>query len=380
MVNQKEPYLKINNDYNKINNVIKTLINIFEYNNTNNEIGSSNSNWNFWAILLLIIIICIIFYICIYSRSNNDTANIENETQNNMCSYNPPNNINYRNNEISMNDKDYSNQNTDKIHCHLCLLEELIKKIRKSIHPLIAIDICLICNKKIILPKNMQNEINNRKLKPGSFIEMGTIQYENSSDFYSNNSFENEDNINTRFACNHVYHTDCLKANNIAYCMICSDDSNYQQRQNSLTIVPNKLTNQVVTEGDIKKFIQKLKLIYPKDALKQYIQRYPLEYDTFNRTLILGLGSAWGIAAVAGIGLIGEDKYQNTNNIENDIFGQTPVGVEEKYSPEPNIIISKFNINEGNNTLHKSNNSDNNIFSWDSMDSRSSSEIAHEIK
>ena len=239
------------------------------------------------------------------------------------------------------------NSVTSGIHFHLCQLEDLIKEIRKSSPPIISINKCLICMQQItvyppinqpqsqyIEMKKVNVEIENNAMTPSQTVTV------------SINQNAPVDDNNTRFACQHVYHTKCLALHRLSCCLMCNENINSRET------VPNTIDTQVIDEGHIKAFIKNLNFLYDQKELNEYATYYPSEYDTFNTTLLLGLGTAWGI------GLGSQTVYVNNYNYNygtNDIYGQNPIqGGNQQYAIggmyEPPMM------NDNNNNIMMNNN------------------------
>ncbi len=62
-------------------------------------------------------------------------------------------------------------------------------------------------------------------------------------------------------------------------------------------IVPNSTPFHVVSDINIRSFIQNIHLIYDKYELNEYCQSYPGEFNNYNMALGLGLVAVWGITA-----------------------------------------------------------------------------------
>lgn len=226
-----------------------------------------------------------------------------------------------------------------QIHMHLCELEEMIKEIRKNSPPIISINKCLICMQTI--DSNLP-EGNQYKPQEIEMTRMGQNDMLISQPQYTQGFVDTE---NTRFACQHIYHNNCLQSHTLTCCLMCI--GNVKSRET----VPNTYFTQVVNEGHIKTFIQNLNYIYHQNELNEYSATYPAEYDTFNTTLLLGLGAAWGINAPTTV------INMNTYNYNNDIYGQNPIPDNSHYSPgdvtvgmyEPPNINTSVEMTEINN-------------------------------
>ena len=157
---------------------------------------------------------------------------------------------------VENNDGNYNTNNFDeslKIHNHLVALEKIIEEIKRSQPPIKETNQCLICMQPII------NTV--------GAIESG----------------------NTRFSCQHVYHTACLNRYNLNICLMCKGITD-----NASVIIPNYHDSQVLSEEQVKNFIKNIQNIYPPKQLRIYSQRYPQEYNNFNDGLMLGiLATSW---------------------------------------------------------------------------------------
>ena len=104
-----------------------------------------------------------------------------------------------------------------QIHNHLVALEKIIEEIKRSQPPIKETNQCLICMQPII------NTV--------GAIESG----------------------NTRFSCQHVYHTACLNRYNLNICLMCKGITD-----NSSVIIPNYHDSQVLSEEQVKNFIKNM--------------------------------------------------------------------------------------------------------------------------
>ena len=168
---------------------------------------------------------------------------------------------------------------------------------------------------------------------------------------------------NTRFACQHVYHTDCLSRYNLHCCLMCKG-----LNDNASTIINNYHDSQVINEEQVKNFIKNLQNIYPPQELKIYAQRYPQEYNNFNDGLMLGLlASSWCMPPVVvvnnGPGYGYNNDYGGYNN--NQYYGGNPNPDSAVGGFQSNNIemteINNGNDNDGGNFggYGNSNNSNN---------------------
>jgi hypothetical protein len=263
-------------------------------NNNNYHRDESSNGISFSTIFLIIICIGFIIYLCYYFFQKKEEE------------------------EQIINDNDIS---STEIHNHLSQLENLIKEIRKSSPQMISISKCIICMKEITYYDNNINQT-------PQYIEMGNLNDNNSSYQINNNiNYQNESNdpLNTRFSCQHVYHTSCLTSHGVNYCLMCiNNNSTIEINNNGRIIIPNKHNKQVIDEGHIKTFIQNLNFIYNNNELNNYAQHYPTEFDTFNTTLLLSLTTCWGISMMAPMATYQVNNYNyygdnyNSNYNTND--------------------------------------------------------------
>ena len=308
IINSVLDYLKKGEYYTAISTTINLIRNVYpysnNYNNNNNypnNHSSNNSGIGFFGILLIIICIIIIIYLCYYF-----TQKQEYEQQEQLIN----NNIN--------------DTSCYEIHDHLSQLENLIKEIRKSSPPMISINKCIICMKEINYITNFPNQNYNNQYP--QYIEMGnfpTSESENNQN-QNYNQYESNDTLNTRFACQHVYHTSCLSSHGLNTCLMCiNHNSSNEINNNGRIIIPNKHNNQVINEGHIKTFIQNLNLIYKQNELSNYAQQYPTEFDTFNTTLLLGLTTCWGISMMTTMPTyqVNNYNYYGDGNFNNGNYG-----------------------------------------------------------
>ena len=307
IINSVIDYLKRGDYYIAISTTINLIRNIYPYSNNNNNNNyqnnhSSNSGGiGFFGILLIIICIIIIIYLCYYFSQKQEDDQQEQLINNNI-----------------------NDSTCYEIHDHLSQLENLIKEIRQSSPPMISINKCIICMKEITYISNIPNSNYNNQYP--QYIEMGnfpTSESENPQN-QNNNQYESTDQLNTRFACQHVYHTSCLTSHGINMCLMCiNQNSSNEINNNGRIIIPNKHNTQVIDEGHIKTFIQNLNLIYKPNELNNYAQQYPTEFDTFNTTLLLGLTTCWGISMMSPMPTyqVNNYNYYGDGNINNGNYG-----------------------------------------------------------
>ena len=335
------------------NGILKTINlfkNIYPYfnSNDNNYINDNYSNYNTnynsnsgiskLDIFLFIICIIIVIYLCylFYPKKNDRKKSIK--------------------------EKD----NYDEIHNHLCQLENLIKEIRKSSPPIISINKCIICMKEITFIRN-ENSINSNYHNNSNiqYIEMTNLSNNDNDIKYQINNYNNQnetkDNLNTRFSCQHVYHTSCLNLHKLTYCLMCINSNTLNNINiDGKKIISNTHNNQVIDETHIKTFIQNLNLIYNQISLTNYAKNYPTEFDTFNTTLLLNLTTCWGISILNPITYqVNNFNYYYDNNNNNNYIDNINDNIIDYYQP-PNFEEFSGNITArfGNSIIQQS---DNNI-------------------
>ena len=240
-----------------------------------------------------------------------------------------------------------------QIHNHLYGLELLIKEIRKSSPPIISIHKCVICMKDIIYKDHdhsfQTNENDNFNSPDNNFTNNSfDISPNNSLVTNQNNSKDYIDNLNIRFACQHIYHITCLNSCKINFCLMCANnDTSMDITNNARVQIENKHNKQVIHEGHIKNFIQNFNYIYKKGELSDYAQKYPLEFETFNTTLLLGLSRAWGIAFMIPRNFHEQMRINNQN-----YYGNSNNNNYNNYEEEEQELINGFykhnNINNEN--------------------------------
>ena len=312
VINNMIIYLKSGEYFTAINNALSEISNIF-YKKGGKKIvtptgrvtkGGGSSTF---VVLFFLIICCCCCGCCYYMYQKQQKSNEE---------------LTYT--QIIENQKvgNYSNNTYDealKIHNHLNALERIIDEIKRSNPQIKETTQCLICMQPII------NTI-------------GTIQ-----------------TGNTRFACQHVYHTACLSKYNLNICLMCKGVSD-----NASQIINNYHDSQVISEEQVKNFIKNINNIYPPKELRIYSQRYPQEYNSFNDGLMLGvLASSWCMPPPVmiinnnpyGYG-IGYNEYGYNNNYNN--YNAPPNYYDG--NPNPDSAIGGFQSNNNNIEMTEINN------------------------
>jgi len=283
-----------------------------------------NSGWGFFSILLFII--CPILCICgalyyFYSQQKEEQERISIK----KISYSP-----------------------NQVHNYLNQLENLLNTIKYNSPPYLNIDLCLICMQKI----NFQYQILNYEVN-SNHVEMNVMDpYQNKNNYFINNNqnnnlnfsapliSQNTDPNNTRFACGHVYHSNCLGLHGIQYCLMCNDNYNCSLK------IHNTNNTQMVDEYNIKKLMSKIDMIYGKECLQSYGEQYRDEVQKYDAAFGIGLVAVVGITGIAATAIVADSlSHQNANyfvgqQYEN-CYGQ---GYHEGMNQ------SNFNgVNSGNN-------------------------------
>ena len=266
---------------------------------------SSQGGHSTFVIFFFLLILCCCCICCYFIYQNQQKSN-EELTYTQIIENQNPNDGTYTVNQ------NYTYDQSLKIHNHLVALEKIIEEINQSNPPIKDTNMCLIC---------MQQIINT----------VGTVE-----------------TGNTRFACQHVYHTDCLSRYNLHCCLMCKG-----LNDNASTIINNYHDSQVINEEQVKNFIKNLQNIYPPQELKIYAQRYPQEYNNFNDGLMLGLlASSWCMPPVVvvnnGPGYGYNNDYGGYNNNYNQDYGGNP-NPDSAVGGFQSNNIEMTEINNGNN-------------------------------
>ena len=307
IINDMIIYLRNQEYYQAIQSAITQISKIY-YQNGGGRYGNDTSHQqgghSTFVVFFFILILCCCCICCYFIYQNQQKSNTYTQIIENQ------NNGSYT---VSQNTYDQSL----KIHNHLVSLEKIIEEIKQSDPPIKNTNICLIC---------MQPIINT----------VGTLE-----------------SANTRFACQHVYHRDCLSRYNINCCLMCRGIND-----NNSTIIINNYDSQVLNEEQVKNFIKNLQNIYPPQELKIYAQRYPQEYNNFNDGLMLGLlASSWAMPPVVvvnnnpGYNPYGYNEYGGYNNYnQQNMYGGDPNPDSAVGGFQPNNIeMTEFNNQNNNN-------------------------------
>ena len=316
VINNMIPYLTKGEYYTAINNALTELTNLYYKNNgpSSNVQPRKESNHSTF-IVFFFILICLCCCVCCYFIYRNQQKSNEELTYT----------------QIIENEKigSYNNSNFDQslqIHNHLVALEKIIEEIKRNNPQIKETNQCLICMQPII------NTV--------GAVETG----------------------NTRFACQHVYHSACLSKYNLNSCLMCKDIAD-----NASVIVPNYHDSQVLSEEQVKNFIKNIQNIYPPRELRIYSQRYPQEYNNFNDGLMLGLlATSWCMPPPVMI--INNNPYgygygmgYNNYEINNSNYNPPPPNYYDG-NPNPDSAIGGFQNNNNNNIeMNDLNNNNNNI-------------------
>ena len=245
IINNMISYLKNGEYYIAIQNALTDITKIYYQNGgqnagQNNPVRKHNSEHSTFVVFFFIVVCCCCCICCYIIYQKQQKSNEE---------------LTYTQ-IVENNDGNYNTNNFDeslKIHNHLVALEKIIEEIKRSQPPIKETNQCLICMQPII------NTV--------GAIESG----------------------NTRFSCQHVYHTACLNRYNLNICLMCKGITD-----NASVIIPNYHDSQVLSEEQVKNFIKNIQNIYPPKQLRIYSQRYPQEYNNFNDGLMLGiLATSW---------------------------------------------------------------------------------------
>lgn len=301
--------LKRNRYYEAITHAMTRISSSVPYHNSKVDIPNKSSSSSFGFFSFICFVICPIlccFGICYYYSTKSKEHIIEYEIK----------------------------QESQEIHLHLSRLEELIKEIRKNSPPIVSINKCLLCMDYTQCHKDEQliemQGLTNYDQHPHNPYPTFEMIQSNNQQTLLNNSSEN----NTRFACQHLYHTSCLTEKNINHCLMCANSDRTRE------VVPNSSEMQVIDEGHVKALIQNLHCIYSQKELNDYARSYPGEFDSLNTTLIIGLAASWGITGVCATALL-------MNSYNNDIYGQNPIGTEN-HQFVPNVDTAGTNYEPSN--------------------------------
>ena len=250
IINNMVIYLKNQEYYTAIQSAITEISKLYYQNGGRRGTTTTNKEHSTFVVFFFIIIILCCCVCCYFIYQNQQKSNEE-------LTYTKIVENGNGDDGYTVN-QNYTYDQSLKIHNHLVALEKMIEEINQNDPPIKNTNMCIIC---------MQSIINT----------VGTLE-----------------TGNTRFACQHVYHKDCLSRYNIHCCLMCKDID-----QNASIVINNYHDSQVVNEEQVKNFIKNLQLIYPPQELKIYSQRYPQEYNNFNDGLMLGLlASNWGMPPV----------------------------------------------------------------------------------
>ena len=315
VINNMIPYLKKGEYYVAINNALTELTNLYYKNSRNSEPNShiqprKESN-NSAFIVIFFILLCLCCGICCYFIYRNQQKSNEELTYT----------------QIIENQKvgSYNNSNFDQslqIHNHLVALEKIIEEIKRNNPQIKETNQCLICMQPII------NTV--------GAVETG----------------------NTRFACQHVYHSACLSKYNLNSCLICNGITD-----NASVKIPNYHDSQVLSEEQVKNFIKNLQNIYPPKELRIYTQRYPQEYNNFNDGLMLGLlATSWCMPPpVMVINPYGYGYGMGYNNYEYNNYNNNYNPPQNFYdgNPNPDSAVGGFQNNNTNIEMTDLNNNGN---------------------
>ena len=319
IINNMVIYLKNQEYYTAIQSAITEISKLYYQNGGRRGTTTTNKEHSTFVVFFFIIIILCCCVCCYFIYQNQQKSNEE-------LTYTKIVENGNGDDGYTVN-QNYTYDQSLKIHNHLVALEKMIEEINQNDPPIKNTNMCIIC---------MQSIINT----------VGTLE-----------------TGNTRFACQHVYHKDCLSRYNIHCCLMCKDID-----QNASIVINNYHDSQVVNEEQVKNFIKNLQLIYPPQELKIYSQRYPQEYNNFNDGLMLGLlASNWGMPPVVVVNnnpgyYEGYNNYNQQNMYGGDPNPDSAVGGFQSNNiemQEINNANNENNENTGGNFGGNRNNSNN---------------------
>ena len=319
IINNMVIYLKNQEYYTAIQSAITEISKLYYQNGGRRGTTTTNKEHSTFVVFFFIIIILCCCVCCYFIYQNQQKSNEE-------LTYTKIVENGNGDDGYTVN-QNYTYDQSLKIHNHLVALEKMIEEINQNDPPIKNTNMCIIC---------MQSIINT----------VGTLE-----------------TGNTRFACQHVYHKDCLSRYNIHCCLMCKDID-----QNASIVINNYHDSQVVNEEQVKNFIKNLQLIYPPQQLKIYSQRYPQEYNNFNDGLMLGLlASNWGMPPVVVVNnnpgyYEGYNNYNQQNMYGGDPNPDSAVGGFQSNNiemQEINNANNENNENTGGNFGGNRNNSNN---------------------
>ena len=308
IINNMIVYLRNQEYYTAIQTAITEISKIYYQNGGKKGTTTSQGNHSTFVVFFFLLILCCCCVCCYFIYQNQQKSNEELTYTQIIENQNPNDAI------FTVNENTYDQ--SLKIHNHLVALEKIIEEIKQSNPPIKDTNMCLIC---------MQQIINT----------VGTIE-----------------TGNTRFACQHVYHTDCLSRYNLHCCLMCKG-----LNDNASSTINNYHDSQVINEEQVKNFIKNLQNIYPPKELKIYAQRYPQEYNNFNDGLMLGLlASSWCMPPVVVVNNGPGYGYNDYGGGYNNNYNQNYEG-----NPNPDSAVGGFQSNNIEMTeINNGNNNDNN--------------------
>ena len=155
-------------------------------------------------------------------------------------------------------------------------LIRIIENIRHQHSNSATLDICTLCAARIVyIPENNTKNI---ELKP-------IYQKDFSAALIPQNKHY------CRFACQHIYHVDCLKRHSLSNCIMCvnADQSNTNR---NLAIG----CTQIVTKQNLLNLLTNINLLYSQSQLEEYCTKYYSELSEFhNHNEDINLFSSWNI-------------------------------------------------------------------------------------
>ena len=310
IINNMIVYLRNQEYYTAIQTAITEISKIYYLNGGRRGTSTTNKGGNSTFVFFFFILILICCCFCCYFIYQNQQKSNQELTYTQIIENQNPNDGSYTVNQ------NYTFDQSLKIHNHLVALEKIIEEINQSNPPIKNTNLCLICMQPII------NTI-------------GTVEAGN-----------------TRFACQHVYHTDCLSRYNLNICLMCKG------KTDDASIIRNNYhDSQVINEEQVKNFIQNIQNIYPPQQLKIYAQRYPQEYNNFNDGLMMGLlASSWCMPPVV---VVNNGPGYGYNNY-GDYGGYNNYNQQNMYGGDPNPDSAVGGFQSNNIEMTEINNNGNN--------------------
>ena len=274
-INEKNTIINLMGSYLKNRFYYKAFDKAIDELNDNLYEGHSFFFKFFFYFLLPLFIIGGLYYYFVYNKKeeNNNLINNNNtgtpqyeiliDNDNNDNNNNINNNYNKSINNMYIPMQDYPTydeilSNDQQVYNHIKFLENILIQLKHENPQIISIDKCLICLNQIIILNNNNNlNINKRQIEMSNF---GT-PFGNDN---NNNSFF--DKINVRFACGHIFHSECLRKYNLGKCLICINLNDGKCSE----VIENKFNTQIIDENKIKNLIINFTKIYNNNDLRNF--------------------------------------------------------------------------------------------------------------